>query len=145
MNSALTFIAFVLGALALLALAVWGATTAATALTLALTNAAAMATVLVLACALTATLPVFALGAVRIGALIGERMIRENHNDAPAIQLAAQPRPPMLDAPPAPLRASVPAPRTDEIQPFIPPARRIAKRAAPRTPRATRIVKRWFQ
>ncbi len=98
MSRALALV-FVFGALALLALAVWGATTAATALTLAVTNAAAMATVLVLACALTATLPVMAVGAVRIGVLIGERMTRANRNDAPAIQLAAQPQPPMLAAP----------------------------------------------
>lgn len=115
MIRALSFVAFILGALALLALATWGATTAATALTLALTNAAAMATVLVMACALTATLPLMAFGAFRIGQW---RATQPQHQAALADQTP---------------RAMLPAPRVHWVE-----------RESPRE-HARALARKWFE
>ena len=133
-------LALVLMLIAIIALASWGTATAATAFTLSATVASMQNTIALLTCVLVACLPLIVFGAWRLGVLIGER---KRAHTAPMIQLAERTQPPMIEPTPAPLQ--LPTPRVEDIQPFIPPAHRVIKRTSPRTQRAARIAKRWFQ
>ena len=144
------FIALILILCAVIALASWGATTAATGAALAVSNAtlaqtiaAEQFTIQVLLFILVALLPLIVFGAIRLGVLLGERK-----RDVAMPQVITRiEQTPTLPAPNAPL--ALPEPRADS-QPqalTLPQPRRVIRRAraSSRTRRANAIAKRWFR
>jgi hypothetical protein len=133
-----------------IALASWGATTAATGAALAVSNAtlaqtiaAEQFTIQVLLFILVALLPLIVFGAIRLGVLLGER---KRDGAMPQVITRIE-QTPTLPAPNALL--ALPEPRADS-QPqalTLPQPRRVIRRAraASRTRRANAIAKRWFR
>ena len=144
------FIALILILCAVIALASWGATTAATGAALAVSNAtlaqtiaAEQFTIQVLLFILVALLPLIVFGAIRLGVLLGER---KRDGAMPQVITRIE-QTPTLPAPNAQL--ALPEPRADS-QPqalTLPQPRRVIRRAraASRTRRANAIAKRWFR
>lgn len=147
-------LAFVLLVCVVLVLASWGITSSATGLTLGVSNAAlatsnatlaqantmAQTTITFLVIVLVVCLPLIAFGAQHLAMLVREWRNRTAHRTPPTMQPAQLP---MIDATPAPLQ--LPAPRMDEVQPFVIPTRRIIKRTSHRTHRAARTALRMFK
>ncbi|MBM3128002.1 MAG: hypothetical protein FJ009_05120 [Chloroflexi bacterium] len=131
---------------AVIGLASWGATTAATGLTLALTNAVMQTTIALLACALVAGLPVIVFAAFRLDAWRAEQDAeRKRTSRVIAITRRAQDADPMLGAGSPTVFLPAPRDETETTTRAYPILTRRARRASPRTRQAAGIARRWFR
>jgi len=126
-------------------LGLWGATNAATALTLATTNAVEQTTIAVLTCALLAMLPIVSFGAFKLGKVLGEhKHIAHDtaHLTTPPMEQLA--RGDVVKALPVPELPALPSGASVIRTPHAP--RRLSAQASTRARvQAMRIAQRWFR